>query len=250
MPDNAQELTGVLAMQGAYARHRELLQRCGAPSIAVRTVAELRRCTRLILPGGESTAIYRLLIQAGLWQPLLECSRNDMPMLGTCAGMILLSSGVTGIGPPKSHPKSCHRQDQYQNRSEQSCLQSCLGAIDLKVRRNAYGPQIASFSSELDLPALAKQPAENPDFQRFVLDMGNDAGNISSRDSKLPLIFIRAPLAVSWGPKVQVLLRFRSGDTPEAKDQAICLQQDRVLVCSFHPELSKSTLLHRYFLSL
>ncbi|MEM9424343.1 MAG: pyridoxal 5'-phosphate synthase glutaminase subunit PdxT, partial [Spirochaetota bacterium] len=106
--------------------------------------------------------------------------------------------------------------------------QPCLGRIDLLVQRNAYGRQIASFSTELN---LGEQAPENPQFANFL-----------ANESTLSLTFIRAPQAVSWGTEVQVLLR--------ENGKAVCLQQNNVLVSSFHPELSESTLLHQYFLSL
>ncbi|MEM9424179.1 MAG: Type 1 glutamine amidotransferase-like domain-containing protein, partial [Spirochaetota bacterium] len=93
-----EHLCGVLAMQGAYAKHLECLARLGVKSIEVRSLEDLYRCERLILPGGESTTMYRLLRQARLWQPLIRCSEEGMPMFGTSAGMILLSRGISGIG--------------------------------------------------------------------------------------------------------------------------------------------------------
>ena len=223
-------LCGVLAMQGDYAKHREALSRCGVATIEVRRPQELERCERLVIPGGESTTMYRLLQKADLWQPLLKRAQAGMPMLGTCAGMILLSRHIAalsdGVGP--AHSAGRRLADHTRNFGEQPCL----AAIDLQVRRNAYGRQIASFSAELD---LLRQRPQATAFADFVRQRGQNG-------TALPLIFIRAPQAVSWGPGVRVLLRYEA--------QAICLQQDKVVVASFHPELTDSTLLHEYFLSL
>ena len=224
-----QKLVGVLAMQGAYAQHCAVLSCCGAQSIEVRSPEDLERCERLILPGGESSTIYRLLLQSRLWEPLQDRIQSGMPIFGTCAGMILLAKSVVAQG-----------KDLMQNYGQQPCL----AAIDIEVQRNAYGRQIASFSSELK---LSEQSPQNPGFARFV----------SNQDDRLPLIFIRAPLAVRWGAGVQVLL-WANQTVPKAQAaneetqpaQAICLQQGKVLVSSFHPELSESTLLHEYFLNL
>ncbi|WGK69163.1 pyridoxal 5'-phosphate synthase glutaminase subunit PdxT [Candidatus Haliotispira prima] len=242
---------GVLAMQGAYAKHREILARCGAPSIEVRTPQDLEQCERLVLPGGESTTMYRLLMAAGLWQPLAERIRAGMPVFGTCAGMILLSQRVV---------------EQDQRAVQNYGVQPCLAVIDLEVKRNAYGYQMDSFSTELD---LRTQTPENAAFAAFVrADDGYDAKDANDPDGSslpvilptiLPMIAIRAPLAVAWGSGVDVLLRHRDkgGDKRRNKregraetEQAVCLQQGKILVCSFHPELSDNTLLHRYFLSL
>ena len=234
---------GVLAMQGGYERHRATLARCGAQSIEVRSHKELKRAERLILPGGESSTIYRLLLQSGLWEPLRERIQGGMPVFGTCAGMILLAQSVVGQG------------EEWMKNSQPS-----LGAIDIEVQRNAYGRQIASFSSELK---LSEQNPQNLDFARFLQkqraepDAGQDhKKNNGAHCPDLPLIFIRAPQVLRWGREVQVLL-WANQKVPKAQTaneaqsaQAVCLQQGKVLVSSFHPELSESTLLHEYFLSL
>lgn len=227
---------GVLAMQGGYERHRATLARCGAHSIEVRSHKDLENSERLILPGGESSTIYRLLLQSGLWEPLRERIQSGMPVFGTCAGMILLAQSVVGQG-----------EAWIQN------YQPSLSAIDIEVQRNAYGRQIASFSSKLK---LSEQNPQNPEFARFLQkqtakpDAGQDPKkNNGAHSPDLPLIFIRAPQVLRWGAGVQVLLRCPAHQTASGQT-AVCLQQGKVLVSSFHPELSESTLLHEYFLSL
>ena len=229
---------GVLAMQGGYERHRATLARCGAHSIEVRSHKELERAERLILPGGESSTIYRLLLQSGLWEPLRERIQSGMPVFGTCAGMILLAQSVVG-----------QAEALIQNYGRQPSL----GAIDIEVQRNAYGRQIASFSSKLK---LSEQNPQNPEFACFLQKQRAkpNAGqapqkNNGAHSPDLPLIFIRAPQVLRWGAGVQVLLRCPAHQTASGQT-AVCLQQGKVLVSSFHPELSESTLLHEYFVGL
>ena len=251
--------TGVLAMQGAYARHCEVLSRLGMPVIEVRSIEDLKRCARLIIPGGESTTIYRLLMQAGLWQPLLERIQAGMPVFGTCAGMILLAARIRGVGRDYidkiGHDDKGTLQNQYQN--QDNSYQPCLAAIDLELQRNAYGPQIASFRTVLDImDPLSQTLPESTPFAAFIQRKFGRFRKLAPDDVasdnaflKLPLIFIRAPLALRWGAEVQVLLRYNPFPT-EQTGQAICLQQGNILVSSFHPELSSSSLLHEYFLQL
>ena len=115
-------MTGVLALQGGFAEHITALQRLGEPCFEIRkNDAALRRADRLILPGGESTVMLKLLRELGLYEPLRELIGGGMPVFGTCAGLILLAREV-------------------ENRGEH-----CFGAIDIRARRNAYGRQLGSF---------------------------------------------------------------------------------------------------------
>jgi 5'-phosphate synthase pdxT subunit len=124
---------GVLALQGAFARHAEAVSALGAEPILVRTPEQLDDADALILPGGESTTMSMLLESSGLFDPIAERLAGGMPALGTCAGMILLATEVLDGRPD----------------------QRCFGVIALDVRRNGYGRQVDSF--EADLP-LADEP--------------------------------------------------------------------------------------------
>ncbi|WP_420640313.1 pyridoxal 5'-phosphate synthase glutaminase subunit PdxT [Candidatus Poriferisocius sp.] len=126
---------GVLALQGAFGRHEQVLSALGAAPVEVRTPAELAEVDRLVIPGGESTAISKLLDANGLAQPLADRLADGMPVLGTCAGMILLAAGVV---------------DGYPG-------QRCFGAVNVAVRRNGYGRQSDSFHTD-----LAIMPWEEP----------------------------------------------------------------------------------------
>jgi 5'-phosphate synthase pdxT subunit len=127
---------GVLALQGAFARHVEALQRCGADASEVRTAAELERCDALIVPGGESTTMIKLLQTFELDELLAKRLADGMPTFGTCAGMILLARAVSD-----GHPD-----------------QLCFGAIDIDVRRNGYGRQINSFEADLSIVGVDGPP--------------------------------------------------------------------------------------------
>jgi pyridoxal 5'-phosphate synthase pdxT subunit len=172
---------GVLAIQGDFREHAKVLRRLGADPVEVRKPEELVGLDGLVIPGGESTAIMRLARIYGFEEAL---RRFDRPVFGTCAGMILLD---------REH----------------------LGLVDVSVRRNAYGRQVASFEADLEL-------AGDPEPLRGV--------------------FIRAPRVVEAGPAVEVLA--------ELDGEPVLLRQGRFLVGSFHPELTDDLRVHRLFLDL
>lgn len=203
-------------MQGAYGRHIQCVEDCGVPALAVRNPADLSRCGRLIIPGGESTAMIYLLKTSGFWDPLMEVLQAGMPVWGTCAGMILLAERVA------SYPD-----------------QDCLGLVEMTVSRNAYGPQIAS--EEVSLPLAEAAEVDRPDTRDFYCSPDLKKF-LSSYLDVLHLPFIRAPQAESWSPKVRPLLYYSGA--------AVCLRQGNKLVSSFHPELSPDRAFHQYFLTL
>ena len=183
---------GVMALQGAFRRHAEVLDDLGVTAVEVRSPDGLRRVDAVVLPGGESTTMTALLDSAGLREPLSDRIAGGLPTLGTCAGMILLASEVLD-GRPDQVP---------------------LGAIDLSVRRNAFGRQRESFEADLDVADLPGGP--------------------------LPAIFIRAPVVTRVGPGVEVLA--------EVDDGPVLCRSGAVTVASFHPELGDDRRLHERFL--
>ncbi|MBM3789157.1 MAG: pyridoxal 5'-phosphate synthase glutaminase subunit PdxT [Acidobacteria bacterium] len=187
---------GVLALQGDFAEHAAMLNALGAEASEVRLPSHLERLDGLIIPGGESTTIGKLAVHYGLMQPLEEFGRR-MPIWGTCAGAIFLS-------------KDAHRP------------QPLLELMDITVARNAFGPQVASFEVELDIPVLDGPMGPPRPFRA---------------------IFIRAPLIESAGPEVSILSILSDG-------RIVAAQQGRMLATSFHPELSGDLRFHGYFLSL
>jgi pyridoxal 5'-phosphate synthase pdxT subunit len=125
---------GVLALQGSFAEHIEALRRLGTEQREVRLPAHLEGIDGLIVPGGESTAIGKLLVRAGLLEPLRAAIGAGLPVYGTCAGMILLARDIGGLDQP------------------------LLGVMDIKVRRNAFGRQLESFEESLVIAPLGEEP--------------------------------------------------------------------------------------------
>jgi 5'-phosphate synthase pdxT subunit len=189
---------GVLALQGDYAAHARMLSACGVKVREVRNSVQLEDLSGLVLPGGETTALLKLMENTALEEALVAFHEAGGALFGTCAGMILLAGKVC------------------------SPAQRSLGLMDIDVERNAYGRQIDSFESAADWLA--------PD-----LAAGDDG-------KPLPLIFIRAPRLVRLGEDVQPLAR--------CGDDVVLARQGRVLVASFHPELSQDLRVHHFFLQL
>lgn len=125
---------GVLALQGAVREHVRAIDEIGADAVPVRLPADLEGLDALVLPGGESTTMRRLIDRYGLREPILAMARRGAPMLGTCAGMILLASHVNDDDSPS------------------------LGILDVTVERNAYGRQLDSFEADLEVPVIGEEP--------------------------------------------------------------------------------------------
>jgi 5'-phosphate synthase pdxT subunit len=134
VPSSEKSLIGVLAVQGDVEEHLRALERSGARATPVKTLAELEAVDALVVPGGESTTVIRLLERFGLTEPIRERVRAGMPFWGTCMGMIVAAHDVAGLE------------------------QQTLGVLDVTVRRNAFGRQISSAEVALDIPALGEKP--------------------------------------------------------------------------------------------
>lgn len=180
---------GVLAVQGAVSEHIQKLEAVGAEARWVKYAHELADLDGLIIPGGESTAIGRILRDFDLIEPIRRRVSEGMAVWGTCAGMILVAN------------KLANDDTKY----------LCL--TDICVRRNAYGRQLDSFNTEAMVPEVSDKP--------------------------IPLVFIRAPFVESVGENVQVLLRVNGNIT--------ACREGKILVTSFHPELTEDLSFHRYF---
>jgi 5'-phosphate synthase pdxT subunit len=128
---------GILALQGDFREHEEMLGRIGAPSLQVRLPKHLEQVDRLIIPGGESTAIGKLLVLYNLLEPIRERGRNGMPIWGTCAGAILLAKRIA---------------------EGRQAGQPALSLMDITARRNAFGRQLDSFEAKLAVDALGDDP--------------------------------------------------------------------------------------------
>jgi 5'-phosphate synthase pdxT subunit len=174
---------GVLALQGNFAEHRATLERLGADVVEVRLPRDLDGLDGLVIPGGESTTIRKLLLDYGLLEPIKQRIDGGLPVLGTCAGAILLAGD--------------------------------FGAMDMTVKRNAFGRQLQSFETDLAVAGLDGRP--------------------------LRAIFIRAPAIESVGPGAEVLARLNDGTIVAAR-------QGRLIATAFHPELTDDDRLHAAWL--
>jgi pyridoxal 5'-phosphate synthase pdxT subunit len=125
---------GVIALQGGFAEHISMFSRLGVEAVPVRLPSQLDGLGGIVIPGGESTTLNRLISEYGLIEPMRELVRQGLPVWGTCAGMVLLAAGV------------CHSPN------------GSLGLIDIEVERNAFGRQVDSFESDLSIPALGDPP--------------------------------------------------------------------------------------------
>lgn len=184
---------GVLAVQGAVEEHIKLLSQLDDVNpILVKYEDELDKIDGLIIPGGESTAIGRLLLDFKLLKPLRKKIKEGLPVFGTCAGMIVLAKSL--VKDPTVH----------------------LGLMDIEVERNAYGRQLGSFKTDVEIEMVST--------------------------SKIPLVFIRAPYVTKVGPEVSVIL--------ELDNHIVACRQDNMLVTSFHPELTDDLSFHQYFVNM
>ncbi|MEA5073881.1 MAG: pyridoxal 5'-phosphate synthase glutaminase subunit PdxT [Eubacterium aggregans] len=183
-------IVGVLSLQGAVTEHLDALRACGAEARPVKTALGFEGLSGLILPGGESTTMAKLLRDFHLMAPLKEKIQGGLPVWGTCAGLILLARKIEGEA---SH----------------------LGVMDMAVRRNAYGTQLDSFTTQTTIEEVSPSP--------------------------IPLAFIRAPYIKSVGPQVTVLSRV-DGHIVAAR------QGFKLLATAFHPEVTGDERFHQYFI--
>jgi 5'-phosphate synthase pdxT subunit len=171
---------GVLALQGAVREHVAALRAVGAEPAEVRLPADLVGVDALILPGGESTTMRRLMDRYGLTEPIRALARRGAPVLGTCAGMILLAERLTDGEAP------------------------ILGLLDVEVRRNGYGRQLDSFEADLDMPSLGTEPLHGVFIRApVVTDVGADV-EVLARDPDGRPIAVRqgAVLATAFHPEL------------------------------------------------
>ncbi|WKZ36767.1 MAG: pyridoxal 5'-phosphate synthase glutaminase subunit PdxT [Anaerolineales bacterium] len=187
---------GVLALQGDFSEHSSMLKRIGMETAEVRLPKHLDGLDGLIMPGGESTTIGKLAVAYELMEPLREFGKSHA-IWGTCAGAIFLSRDIGRDQP-------------------------LLGLMDIKIRRNAFGRQVDSFETDLEIDELF---------------------NVTGTEHSYHAVFIRAPIIDSVGKKVKVLSKLEDG-------RIVAAQQGHLLATSFHPELTDDTRFHEYFISL
>ena len=182
---------GVLALQGDVREHIAILESLGADTAEVKTPEQLASVDALVIPGGESTTIGKMAVRFGLLDPLRERIGAGLPTYGTCAGMILLAGAVTDGDQP------------------------LIGALDVMVRRNAFGRQNESFEADLDIDGLGEP---------------------------FHAVFIRAPWIEKVGSDVVTLAA--------VDEHPVMVRQDHILATSFHPELTGDGRIHRMLLEL
>ncbi|EPY2307660.1 pyridoxal 5'-phosphate synthase glutaminase subunit PdxT [Clostridium sporogenes] len=182
---------GVLDLQGSVTEHMEILEKIdNVEPVTVKYKEDLDNIQGIILPGGESTTLGKLLKDFNIYDTLKGKIEKGLPVWGTCAGMILLAKDIEG------------QEESY------------FKVIDIKVKRNAYGSQLNSFSIEEKLEDIDKEPIE--------------------------LVFIRAPYITTVGSNVVILKKVR--------ENIVAAKEKNVLVTSFHPELTEDTRFHKYFI--
>jgi pyridoxal 5'-phosphate synthase pdxT subunit len=165
---------GVLALQGAFAAHAAILETLGATTMEVRTTEQLASVDALVVPGGESTTMSMLLERSGLLEPLRTGVADGLPVLGTCAGLILLASEIRD-GRPDQH---------------------ALGALDMTVTRNAYGRQIDSFEADLEIEGF-DSPFHAVFIRAPVVERVGDAVEVLARVGGLPVLCRQGPIVVA-----------------------------------------------------
>ncbi|MGK9271324.1 pyridoxal 5'-phosphate synthase glutaminase subunit PdxT [Williamsia muralis] len=190
---------GILALQGDVREHHAALAEIGVEPVSIRRASELDSIDGIIIPGGESTTMSRLLVVLGLLEPLREALADGLPAYGSCAGMIMLARDILDTRPDAQH----------------------LDALDITVRRNAFGRQVASFETDLDIDGI-------------------DGGPMRA-------VFIRAPWVEASGDSVQIL-----GTVPDgpAAGRVVAVRQGDVLATSFHPEVTGDRRVHEYFVEM
>jgi pyridoxal 5'-phosphate synthase pdxT subunit len=188
---------GVLALQGDVAEHLRAVSASGASPLAVRRLSELDAVDGLIIPGGESTTIWKLAAIFDLAEPLRKRIADGMPVFGSCAGMIMLAAKL--VDPASD--------------------QETFGAIDMTVRRNAFGRQVESFESDIEIAGVTGEAGAEP----------------------FRAVFIRAPWVEETGPGVEILA------TEPRTGRIVAVRQGPALATAFHPELTQDNRVHAIF---
>lgn len=181
---------GVLALQGAFIEHEKILRDLGADCFEIRQLRDISgQIDGIVIPGGESTVQGKLLRELGIIEPLRKMIRNGLPVFGTCAGLILLAKSIDGGEPPH------------------------LAVMDITAKRNAYGRQLGSFSTEGEFQGIGR----------------------------IPMTFIRAPY-ISSADGAEILAA--------VDGKSVAARQGNILVTAFHPELTSDARVHGYFLDM
>lgn len=184
---------GILGIQGSVEEHKNSVLACGVNPIIVKSIKDLKSIKALILPGGESTTIGKLLKIYGLDKEIIRYAKQGMPIYGTCAGSILMAKHISG-------------KDKADN----------LELMDIETSRNAYGSQLESFETQIEIPQLSIK--------------------------NFPAVFIRAPKIKNCGKNVEILAKYRG--------EKVLVKEGHLLASSFHPELTTDLRIHQFFIKL
>ena len=177
---------GVLAVQGAFREHLETLAAIGVEGVPVRLPGDLRDVAGLILPGGESTTMRKLIDRWGLRQPILDLAASGVPLFGTCAGMIVLAREIVGGEDP------------------------ILPLLDVTVQRNAFGRQLDSFEADLEVPVLGDQPVHGVFIRAPIIDRTGPDVDVLARldDGRIVAVRERNVIATAFHPELAGETRF------------------------------------------
>jgi 5'-phosphate synthase pdxT subunit len=176
---------GVLALQGAFREHLDTLESIGVEGVPVRLPADLDGVSGLILPGGESTTMRRLIDRWGLERPILDLAERGAPLFGTCAGMIVLAREIAGGEPP------------------------ILPLLDVTVERNAFGRQLDSFEADLSVPVLGAQPVHGVFIRAPIVDRtGPNVDVLARLDGRVVAVRERNIIATAFHPELAGETRF------------------------------------------
>jgi pyridoxal 5'-phosphate synthase pdxT subunit len=204
-------VVGVLALQGDVPEHLRALEAAGAAATPVRRPEELHQIDGLVIPGGESTTLWRLSVAFDMLEPLRKLIGEGLPALGSCAGMIMLADRIA---------------DGAQG-------QLTYGGIDMTVRRNAFGRQVDSFERDINLTGLSDNDSA-----------GHSDSDSHSNSAALRAIFIRAPWVEQTGPGVSIL------GTDQGTGRIVAVRQGPLLATAFHPELTPDRRIHQLFVDI
>lgn len=206
---------GVLDIQGSVKEHFDAIRK--AKPVLVKNVSDLDDIAGLIIPGGESTTIGKLIKKYGLRDEIVARVKNGMPVWGTCAGAILLAKTVLRNGVLDKKVEN-------------------LGLMNIVVERNAYGRQLDSFETEIDAGNRMNLSAGG---QGLILPKKKVAWLTRQ---KIPAVFIRAPKIVKVGKDVKILAKF--------KNEIVAVRENNLLATTFHPEITEKSALHSYFIKM
>jgi 5'-phosphate synthase pdxT subunit len=205
---NQQDMkVGVLALQGTFIEHIEILRQLGVETHPIRLPHELNTLDGLIIPGGESTTMLRLMESFGLTSTIREMARNDFAIWGTCAGMILLAKGI------------CNYEMET------------LGLMDVRIRRNAFGSQLNSFEADLEIPAAGKEPFHAVFIRAPVIEETGPGVKVLSHlpDGRIVAVRQNRLLACAFHPEFTDDLRFHNYFLDMIDQKVSCNTEDVIL---------------------